>query len=189
MITISAESIAKAQKALAGVKGGAQKALSRSINDGIKRGATVMKREVRSEYLIAYKDVPIVTRLASGGALGGALEVKHDGMLKLYDFRVRPKGVQKRKNKTAISAQVKQSGGGTISHGFVAQMPSGHMGAFVRSSGTSMPSKPWKEQIKELHTINAAIMVGTDTIGTAVQEAVIEQFEARLDHHIARLLK
>jgi hypothetical protein len=189
MLTISGASIQKAYKALANIKDGAPRALSRGINDALKRGATIVKREIRKAYLIKYRDVPIETRLSDPGSLAGSLEVRHAGMLKLYDFKVSPRGVQKRAKKSPITGKVRVDGGGVISHGFIARMSSGHVGAFVRDSTKKMPSKPWKDQIKELHTINAAIMVGGERVAPLVEEGVQEHFEKRIDHHIKFLLK
>ena len=190
MITVEAGDLHKTAKALAHIKGATPKALALAMNRAIKKGRTELSKETRKIYTIKQKDLysTLTLQNASGGSLGAEIRSRYSGMLKLYDFKVAPRGVQRR-GRRPVTATVRVGGGGTMAGGFVARMPTGHLGVFIRSSGSRMPSKPWKESINELHTISAPIMVSQPEVEGPTQEAIQAEFSKRLDHEIKRVLK
>jgi hypothetical protein len=181
-ITIDPRELAKLERAIGHIKGAVPKAISAAINRTLDRGRTTLRREIRKQYLIKQKDIPVKVRRASVSHLGG--EVRTDsGMLELAKFKITPKGVQKRAHKKPIRAQVKKtSGGKLIKHGFVAQMPSGFVGPFLRKGGTRLP-------LKKLLTIGAPIMATQPGVGPAVNKAMGEAFARNVDSQIDRFLK
>jgi hypothetical protein len=180
-ITIDARQMRRLERAVRKIEDGVPRALAPAINRALDRGRTTVKREIRKEYLIKAKDIPVRVRGASQARLSG--EVRLDqGMLDLARFKVSPRGVQKRKHKRPIKAQVKvRSGGKLIAHGFVASMPTGFTGPFVRKGTARLP-------IKKLLAIGAPIMASQPTVGPAVNKAMGDSLAKNIDSQIVRLM-
>lgn len=175
-ITIDAKHLGKLQRALAHIKDGVPKALVPAINRSLSAGRTIVKREIRKEYLIKYGDIPMAVRGARKDRLGGEIRIEQ-GMLPLSKFRVRPKGIQRRKTKKPIYAQVRRGGGGVIPSAFY--IPGG--GPYRRLTSTRHP-------IFMLKTISAAIMATQPRVGPAANKAMGDTLDKRIDHEIQRVL-
>jgi hypothetical protein len=184
-IQIDTREIAKIALATRKIADGVKRVLAPAVNRALSAGRTAASREIRANYLIKNKDIPM--RIQQSGESGAILI--ESGMLKLYDFKVAPKGVQRRARKKPVFAQVKVGGGAYLGGGFVAQMKSGHVGVFMRSSSRMMFTKPWKQQINELLTIGAPIMATQPAVGPAVNERMGEVLEKRMDHELNRVLR
>src|SRR5262245_1316213 len=111
-LTINTAQMAKLTKALGQIKNGVPKALVPAINRALDSGKTVVKREIRKEYLIKASDIAIHKDGATRATLGGQLVVS-SSMLVLDKFFV--KGGFKGR---PLFAQVKRGGGGDIEGGF-----------------------------------------------------------------------
>lgn len=166
----------KAQRALAHIKNGVPRALAPAINRALASGKTAVKREIRKQYLIKAKDIPMTVQRANYGNLGGSIVIK-DGMLPLEKFNVRPRGVQKRKNRSLVFAQVKKGGGGTLKSGFM--IPRG--GPYSRIG-------PERHPIFLMKTIGAAIMASQPAVGPVANQRMGDQLAKRVDHEIQRVL-
>lgn len=69
--------------------------------------------------------------------------------------------------------------------GFVARMPSGHTGIFVRTGGVA---ETGHDEIKEIMGLSVPQMLGNEEVEQRLGEESMEKFEERLDHEIIRLL-
>ena len=169
-VEINASQLRKAQKALGHIKNGVPKALVPAINRGLDAGKTVVKREIRKEYLIKAKDIPIHKKGATRSRLGGALVVA-SGMLHLDKFLVSG-GIKGR----PLFARVKVGGGGEIAHAFRWNLMS-----FERVGTPRLP-------IRRLLTIGAGIMASQPAVGPAANKAMGDTVDKRIDHEIKRVL-
>jgi hypothetical protein len=183
MITIATKDLQKFQRAIGHIKGAVPKALSAAMNRAIRSGRTELSKHTRAAWTLKQKDLyaTLTIKNASAGNLAASIESKHSGMLKLYQFNVRPKGVQRRRDKRTLHATVRTGGGGTLGRAFIAQMKSGHVGAFARKTNKRNP-------LKELHTISAPIMISQPEVGEPTHKAIVETYQKRSDHEIGRVL-
>jgi len=179
-ITIDARQLKRLEKAARGIKDGVPKVLSPSINRALNRGRTVVRREIRKEYLIKQKDIPIVVHGANKNRLRGQIVIK-DGMLPLGKFKVTPRGVTRRRRQL-LKAQVKKAGsGGQLPHAFNATMQ-GYTGPFMRYHGVG------RLPIRRLITIGAPIMASQPNVGPAANKAIGDSLAKEIDRNMQRLL-
>ena len=180
IVEIDTRQIGKATRALGHIKNGVPRALVPAINRSLSSGRTTLKREIRKNYLIKAKDIPITMRGANYGHLGGDLRIKQ-GMLELGKFKVKPRGMQRRKAKKPITVQVKVSGGGKLlRHAFMTDALN-YAGPYQRKGKSRLP-------IKALLTIGAPIMASQPTVGPAVNKSMGDTLDKRIDHEIKRVL-
>jgi hypothetical protein len=175
-LTINAQQLAKLQKSLATIKNGVPKALVPAINRALDSGKTTVKREIREEYVIKAKDIPIKKKGANRATLGGALVIQQ-GMLPLEKFELKG-GVWRGKRSSPLYARVKVGGGGTIATGFRLA----GFGKAYRREG------PERYPIQRLMAIGAPIMASQPAVGPAVNKAMGDTLDKRIDHEIKRVL-
>ena len=179
-IKIDASQLRKLERVVKHIEDGVPRALAPAINRALDHGRTTVRREIRKEYLIKLKDIPIRVSGASRERLGGKVIVAQ-GMLDLAKFKVTPRGVQKRKYKKPITVKVRvRTGGKIIPHGFVAHMPQGYTGPFVREGAARFP-------IRKLLAIGAGIMASRPTVAPIVQSEMADSLAKNIDSQIARL--
>jgi minor tail protein Z (GPZ) len=169
-ITIDPRQLAKMERALRGIEKGVPKAMAPAINRALSSGQTVIKREIRKEYVIKAKDIPTKIKRASYGNLKGEIIIQ-SGMLGLNKFRTRG-GLGRR----PLWAQVKVGGGGVIASGFWA------------GSGLYRRVGPPRLPIKRLMAIGAPIMASQPAVGPAANERMGEVLAKRMDHEMQRVL-
>jgi hypothetical protein len=179
-IVIDPRQMRKLESALGHIRNGVPKALVPAINRALAKGRTEVRREIRKEYLIKQKDIPVVVHRANKLSMKGDVELKQ-GMLPLAKFKVRPPGIQKRKHKRTIFAQVKRAGGGYIPHAFVTTS-GGYTGPFMRYHGVG------RLPIFRLSTIGAPIMASQPQVGPVVNKAMGDTLAKRIDHEIKRAM-
>lgn len=175
-IEIHTGQMARLEGKLTRIKNGVPKVLVPAINRALASGKTVVKREIREDYTIKAKDIPATVQRASYGNLTGSITISQ-GMLPLEKFNVRPRGVQRRKVKRPIFAQVKKGGGGFIPHAF-----------FIPSGGPYSRIGPERFPIYKLSTISAAIMATQPAVGPAVNKKMGDTLDKRIDHELKRVL-
>ena len=171
-IDIDASQLNKLQRALGHIKNGVPRALSSAINRALASGQTVVKREIRKDYLIKAKDIPTKIERATFGNLGGTIIIR-SGMLPLSKFKVTGGFGCKR----TLFAQVKKGGGGYIPRAFMTSFG----GPFQRRGSSRLP-------IKRLMTIGAPIMASQPNVGPAANKAMGDTLAKRIDHEIIRVL-
>jgi len=175
-IQIDPGQLAKLQRTVGHIDRGVPRALAPAINRALAKGQTIIKREIRKEYLIKAKDIPTKVHRATFTSLGGSIRISQ-GMLDITKFRYRPMTVQRGKRKRPLFVQVKKSGGGFVARGFV----SGE-GPFQRRSFA--PRLP----IRKIIAIGASIMATQPHVGPAANKAMGDTFAQRLDHEMQRVL-
>ena len=175
-ISVNTAGLEKYRKALASIETGAKPAIARAMNRGVKSGLTAVSKGVREKYLISkgHLDGTFSQKYASGGDLRAEIRSKHTGMLRLSDFRVRPKARPKRAK--ALTATVRKGQGGTLGRAFWAK---GRI--FARTGDTSYP-------LKELFGVSAPIMVSQSDVGEPAHDRIVEIFDKRLDYEMGRLM-
>src|SRR5215471_5651907 len=181
-IVINAEDMRKLARIPDRIKDGAIKALVPAINRALDGGRTVIRREIRKEYEIKQKDIPMTVHRAShkGVAYRGDIEIK-DEMLDLSKFKVTPRGVQHSKRRRVIRVAVRKGALKALPGAFNVQASSGYLGPFVRKGHTRLP-------IKKLLAIGAPIMASQPSVGAEANKVMGDTFAKRLDHEIARVM-
>jgi hypothetical protein len=180
-IQIDARELQKLQKQIAHIKGAVPRATSIAVNRALNKGRTEVKREIRKIYEIKAKDIPVQVVGASVVRPYGYVTLKQ-GMLDLNKFKVQPKGVQHKTPRRPIKATVRRGRGGMIAHGFVAAMPSGYTGPFVRVGKSRHP-------IRKLLAISSAIMASQPSVAPAVEKAMTDTMALSMNQQIKRILK
>jgi hypothetical protein len=175
-LQIDARQMSRLFRAVGRIKDGVPKALVPAINRALDKGRTEVRREIRKEYLIKQKDIPIAMKRATRSRLAGEVRVEQ-GMLNLSKFKVVPRGVQKRKVKRFLRVQVKKGGGGTLRHAF-----------FIPSGGPYSRIGPSRHPIFMLKTIGAAIMASQPSVGPAASQGMSDTLAKRIDHEIERVM-
>jgi len=176
MLTIDARQMNKLVLALGHLKNGVPRALAPAINRALDSGRTVVKREIRKEYVIKASDIPVKVTRAHVSRLEGLITLR-DSMLDLAKFKVAPRGLLQRKR--VIRAQVKVTGGGPLPGAFNTRLP--YPGPYIRKGKSRLP-------IKKLLAISAPIMASQPTVGPAVIKAMGDTLDKRIDHEIKRVM-
>ena len=176
-IEISTEQLKKVFETMKNIRNGVPRVLSPSINRALTHGRTVIRREIRHDYVIKQKDIPINVRHASRETLNGEIVLKQ-GMLGLEKFKFRP---TKPGTKRIVHAQVRQGGGKDIPHGFVAHMQSGLTSVFTRRGRSRLP-------IRHRVTIGAPIMAAQPHVSEAATREIDASLKKTIEHNIEYVL-
>ena len=179
MIEISVEEMQKAQKMLAGIPKGTERAFSNAINRAISSTKTQAFKEVRKVYAVKQGQLnsTTVTRTqkASTGSMVGY--VAFSGVkIPLYQFNVSHNSSGKN-----TRAGLKKGSWTAFQHAFVAQMKSGHIGIFERAGTKRLP-------IQEIMGLSGAQMVGNEEIVERLTKEAREKVNERVEHEISRIL-
>jgi hypothetical protein len=179
-LQIDAKQLRHLQRVVRHIENGVPKVLAPAINRALDKGRTTVRRQIRKIYVIKSKDIPVAVKGASVSRLSGEIVLKQ-GMLELNKFKVRPSGVQRRKNKRPVFAQVKV-GGGAVMHGAFVPAGVGYVGPFIRASGAG------RLPMHKLLAIGAPIMATQPTVGPEVNKQMGDTLALRIDHEIDRVL-
>ena len=176
-ITATSDQIEKAVKMLAGVPGGAEKALSRSINRALDSAKTEAVRAVAEEYTVKQKQIRPTMRVKKSSTSNLEAEiVSTGGSLNLMEFKVTPRSDTTGNRRQPIRVQVKRGGGGKLTRSFV------HSGRVYEREGESrLPIRP-------LSGPAAPVMLNNEQVVDRVTDKAIETVDKRLDHEINRIL-
>ncbi|MBY0088115.1 phage tail protein [Brevibacillus brevis] len=192
MIEFTAEQIEKAERLLQHIPGGAQKALSRSMNRAVDSAKTEASRKARETYHIRHKDVLDTIKVSKSSPSDlSAMVLSRGHVLPLTKFITRPNKPQPAKaaalrwNKGRpfnLVVRVKRGEGGSIKKAFVAQMKSGHLGVFHRSNKNRLP-------LVQRFGPSVPEMLGNIRVTDAVERRATAVMDERLDHEIKRMLE
>lgn len=200
-MTIDAKEVERANKLLAGIEGGPQKALYNAIKRGQAKVRTETTRAISGAYAITQQNIRAATNIksrifSSGNEIIG--EVEYAGhKIPLHRFSVSPQkpavdtktwitaklmeGWKTLHPSLPVSATIKRGGQRTTSTtAFVAQMKSGHIGVFERLAGTN--------KIRERMGLATAQMARNSMVLEDVERQAQETVTKRLDHEITRIL-
>jgi len=174
-IVVDSRDLLKLVTSLDKVKNGVERALAPAINTALANGRTVIKREIRKQYTIKAKDIPITLHRASYKHLVGEFRIDQ-GMLPLEKFELHPRGfTHKRK---LIFARVKRGKGGYLRHNAF----------FIPRGGPYHRLGPERYPIAKMVTISAAIMASQPEVENATRESMGFTLEKRINHEIERVL-
>ncbi len=175
------DSIARAQKLLAGISGGWQKAVGSALSRAAASGKTVAKTAVSKEYTIS-----------SGEFLRQTQNINHyvretDGAVSVQ-FGFKGNVISLMKFRTSItqsglvSTQVKRADSPEIlNRAFRAKMGQ-HIGIYERIGVDRFP-------VQELYgPATPQMMYSNEEVTDQIEKKVYETYEKRIDHEIMRLL-
>lgn len=176
-IKIDEEKMANAQKALAGVKNGAPKAMSRAINRAAKFGKTRSSKLIRKAYTINAKAVNAATKVepSTPVTLHGAIS-----------FKSRPKQLRNyavKRTKTGLRASVRRSTGfkRLTKRAFYNVIQSGP--AYLRRiDDTRYP-------IEVLHGPAVPQLADNTDVEPELRRDVQKKLDERLEHEVNALLR
>lgn len=152
-VKLDERSIAEAKYILRAIPRAWPRVARRAINRTVDSAATDLKRKASEQIVLKKSEIAkgIGKHKASYANLTGSIDTTayRPGLIRFPGTKEkRPHGVSYRISRT--------EGRKVLPHGFEATMPSGHRGAFLRSSYATgsykpMASKPAKEAIHEAH--------------------------------------
>lgn len=178
MIEIKDSTAEKYAKMLEGIPRGYEKAMSRSINRALATGRTVATRETAKRYTLKSRDVreTFKTQRASNGNLEAAL-ISTGANLPLSRYKHKPTsdttGARRKQVKVSVrKGALKPLGQSFIWKGRVMQ----------RLGATRLP-------IQQKYSLSVPSTLNNDGTVNAVQNAMSETVEKRLEHETKRLLE
>lgn len=171
---------------LTGIKSAYDKAIIRALNRASKSAASKVNKQIRDTYNIKASDINKYIKIIPA--------TSKRPYVMLY-FRDRNIGLIKFKAKQkepGVEASVKRSDKHIYKSSFIATMPSGHTGVFVRF-GPKVPAKRGyharfnkkRQKIKELWGVNTMRIFGA----AQSQELLEDQFRERFNIEFERDLK
>lgn len=154
-------------------------AIMRSINDTLRKGRTIVSRDIREKYSISAKDVKshLKIKLAGKGQLKGELDASSP-MIPLAEFA---KGSQRK----GVQVEILKGQRALIPEAFQVLLPGGHTGIFRHVPGRTSTGH---QKIKEAYSIGTGIMMGHSRAAPQIGEDMAEYFQQRLTHNIEFLL-
>lgn len=181
MIEITAEGVERAEKLLAGIPKGAERAYSNAINRGLSHVKTQAFKKVREVYAVKLADLnsATTTRVQKAGGQAPVGYVYFSGVkIPLYKFNATPKSPG---TKQKVRAGVMQGGGAVFEHAFIARMGNDHTGIFERLGKPRFP-------IEEKMGLSARQMIENEKILDKLTDEAQEKVNERLEHEIYRIL-
>lgn len=199
-------SLARAEKLLAGITGGVEKATKSAMTRTVSHVRTQSTKRIRERYAISAANVRANENIKVTYRMGGGVQadILFSGT-KIPLFRysgASPKGPQFQKDalvRALVSGewktvhpgvpgaghQLNSTGPTTFQNSFVASFRSGHTGIFERTGGSTSTGGA---EIKEIMGSSPAQMVGNGEVVEKLSEDASKKFEERMDHEIARIL-
>lgn len=165
-------------------------AIARAINHTLAKAKTAASRDIRSEYNVKAKE------LKSALAINKAKRTWLEGMLiatgkplPLIAF-----GARQTRRGVTVDVMGKRE---RLPSAFIGTMASGHRGVFARGKYQGYKFQ-WREKrikkqgndlaINELTTTSVPKMMQNNAVLTALQKGLEQDFPARLEHEVSRLL-
>lgn len=160
----------------------------RALNRAIDRTRTEAIRKLRETYNVKagfLRNEAFFVRRATRNNLAAILRATGD--------RLRLIGFDAKQNKAGVSVAVKKGARKTITHAFIARMPSGHLGVFARNAdktpirhrlyGKRGPLRPSKhsEHISELYTLSVPGMMSSRDIDRALESIALTSFTEEME--------
>ena len=201
-------SIERARTLLAGIPGGAEKAIKAALTRAASHLRTNAEKEVRKRYDITSanlrSDKNVGIKYVYGGGSVSAYVNFSGQKIPLYRYGgASPKEPTKDKsrgivivpingekrpaypNVAASGHQLKSTGVTRFENAFTARMKSGHVGIFER---TGAATSTGSDQIRELMGSSVPQMLGNKEVSEELSKAAYEKFEERLEHEILAVM-
>ena len=206
-IYLTGGALDRAEKMLAGIPGGAEKAVKSAMSRAVSSVRSNAVKEIRKEYDIGAAAVRsnqnIKSRYTYAGGNVTATVLFAGHKIPLYRYNgTNPKMPTVDKGKTVIAIingkhvpvhpgvaasghQKTDTSVTKFDNAFIARMKSGHIGIFERTGGQMAGGG---DAIHELMGSSVPTMVGNETVREELTRAAWEKFDERLDHEIMALM-
>lgn len=191
-------SLARAEKILAGIPGGVQKAAQSAMTRTVTNLRTKVGERVRERYAISNANLRLGDNMKVRYTMGqgvSAIILFNGSKIPLYRYEgASPKSPaylnervpalvngnwrMVRPGVNAHGHQLTGTGSIAFPHAFVARMASGHTGIFERDG----------DGISEIMGSSLPQMVGNEEVIEKLSEDASKKFEERMDHEISRIL-
>ena len=199
-------SLSKAEKLLAGIEGGIEKATRSAMQRAVSNLRTNSSKIIREKYDISESALRMKENVTVRYSYSsGIIAFVNFSGYKLPLFRyggASPKNPQWdrsgwvsamiqgkwRRVHPSLAAsghQLKSTSPTKFENAFVAQMESGHIGIFERTGGATSTGG---DAIKEIMGSSIPQMLGNKEVEEKLAEKAREKFEERLDHEVNRIL-
>lgn len=180
IVDVAEDSLDRVTKLLAGVKGGAYKAVGSALQRAAASGKTVAKRAVTEEYAISgstfLEETKTINHFVRNGSSLEIVFGYRGNVISLTKFNttVDSNGM--------VHTSVKKSGSKqALEHAFPAQM-GGHSGIYERVGFDRLP-------VKELYgPATPQMMYSNENVLDKIEEKIVSTYEDRIEHEIDRLL-
>lgn len=177
---IGETSIDKATKLLAGISGGASKAIGSALKRAATSGEAFAARAVRTEYYVSasdFKEYTKSSRHIASTASGTEISIKYHGThipLVRFDTHIGRDG-------KIVTRASRKSARETMQRAFKAQF-NGVVGIYERIGKKKFP-------IRQLYgPATPQMMDANDDVSEAIAEHIRTTFDKRVDHEITRIL-
>ena len=194
------DSIKEAERLLAGIPGGIEKAAMLSINDALAVGKTAVSTGIRQHYTVKASTIKETIRIkkASQTRLEGEIESKGE-TLSTRHFRHSPSGeATTGSNRKPIRVTVKKGNSTKFKTGFLWNGGYGtdKHAIYVRTGEKRKATKGYHagkkykvESLKKSTSPSVPQMARESGVSDYVQNRVEEVLESRMSHHTSRLLE
>ena len=190
-ITLDANGLDKALRALAKVQGGLGKALERTLNRTGPGMRTDAVREIRAHYNLPVKRIRQDLSVTKASAKTGRLEVRvraKGKKLPLIAFKTRPASPTTKPPKAGVLVSVrKDQAGKRLKRGFVARMGSGHVGVFERKVAGG--KRAGRLPVAELMGPSMSGMLRNEDVQTNAHGKAQDRADKRLPHEVKHVLR
>lgn len=180
IIDVAEDSLDRVTKLLAGIKGGAYKAVGSALSRAAASGKTVAKKAVTEEYAISGSTFLSETKTINHFVKSGSsIEI-------VFGFRGSVIALTKFNTSVDSSGLVhtsvkKSSSKEALEHAFLAQM-GGHAGIYERVGFDRLP-------VEELYgPATSQMMYSNEAVMDQIEEKIVSTYEDRIEHEIQRLL-
>lgn len=194
-IHLNSSEVNKKLQKLKEVENGAPKAVMRAMNRTVTGMRTDAGREVSARYTVKQADVKDKLDLDKASITDLSIAMRSKGRpMRLVKFSHEPNKNPGVKGSPTVFAQVKKSGSGGFTGGFMATMRStnGITGIFMRTGKLTRRGKnagKGREGIKQLYGPGSVQMLDNKETREVIQKKAVERFNKELDHQIDYLLK
>lgn len=180
------------------IQGIEEKAMVRALNRAGDQSVTAASREIRRVYNVKASTARSQIKVRDRARRG-----KLWFTIRIFSKRIPLMDFSPRQTKAGVTVQVKKGGGRRlIRHAFIAKMPSGHIGVFVRATnsrraggdpvfrfgkGSGRPGRRWGEPdlpIAELTTLSVPRMFLEKSVRSAVAKIASESFSRNFEQQI-----
>lgn len=199
------ETVERAQKLLAGVPNGVDRAVKSAMNRTVSNIRSNSVKAIRERYAISAGNIRanqnITVRYTYGNGAQAVIHFRgqkiplwrYDGSSpkgparseELVRARIRGQWKTVHPGIAARGHQLKSTGPKRFGTAFVATMKSGHTGIFRRTGGATSTGG---DELKEIMGSSVPQMIGNEEVLQKISKEAAEKFEERLEHEVLRLL-
>ena len=196
---IGAETFKQAEKMLADVPGGMDRALKSATKRAVSFLRTQSTKEIRQRYDLTRKNIRAEQNIRVSYRYFNGIEARitfRGNKIPLFRYggsspktpTINPDKTNLRPVHPGVAAaghQLVSTSPTTFSRAFVAQMKSGHIGIFERTGGKTPTGDA---EIRELMGSSVPQMLGNEEVQESLAEKTMAKMDERLEHEVNRIL-